>query len=97
MENTNIKNFRGALNYQDDALVAYYSKKYSTSLNESKLILKETIKFLILRKSMGTPISPSQIQDTMWHEFILHDTGKYFKFCEDYIGSIIHHKRGPSY
>ena len=81
---------RGALEYQNNALVARYAERNNVSIEHASLLFQECKKMLVLMATVSEPVSPSKRLDEMWHHFILH-THEYQDYCNAYLGSFLHH------
>jgi hypothetical protein len=78
-----------ALAYRDDQFVFRYATKQGVSFDLGEHRFQELKKFLVICALTEEGASPSDVMDTMWHEFILH-TRSYQCFC-DALGTFIHH------
>ncbi len=80
--------------YTNMAVVQRYSHDNNVSLAEAHVLFEETKKFLAVCASASAEeiihLSPSEVQDQMWHTFILH-TKDYMDFCYDQFGIFLHH------
>lgn len=85
-----IKDFAGAMAYQNSGLIARFAKRHKVTLEETQRLFEETKKFLVICGAMKVSCSPSDKLDEMWHHFILH-TKDYQMFCDNFIGRFIHH------
>lgn len=85
-----VRNYPGALAYQNSALVTRFARKHKMSLKKAQHHFEELKKFLVICGMMTESCSPSNELDEVWHHFILH-THDYQEYCEKYIGRFIHH------
>ncbi len=85
-----IRDFDGAMNYQNPVLVERFARRNEVPLEAAQHHFEETKKFIIVCGMLPDECSPSTKLDGMWHHFILH-TKDYKNFCERYIGRFIHH------
>jgi hypothetical protein len=65
-----------------------YAAKNALSITESMAIFGE-LEFFLQNASVAR-LSPSEIIDGAWHEFILH-TKQYTDYCGEQFGRYIHH------
>lgn len=65
------------------------------NFSETKDILTEVLRFMQLVELGGERLTPSQIVDLAWHEFILF-TKAYSDFCVLHFGRFIHHYPGEN-
>lgn len=85
-----VRDYLGALTYQNPALVTRFAKRYKISFEKARHYFEELKKFLVTCGMMAEPCSPSNELDEIWHHFILH-THNYQEYCERYIGRFLHH------
>jgi len=92
------------LKYSNDRVINKFRVLYAVSLAEAKEIASETYRWLWLnarlkqdrsQKLKNIPRilvvhSSMVVIDEYWHTFVLH-TRDYEQFCNDYLGSFIHH------
>ena len=60
-------------------------------VDAAKTGLNETLRFLYLCSRSDSSLTPSQLIDELWHEFILF-TRTYHAFCKDKFGQFVHHQ-----
>lgn len=82
----------GALNYQNEQVIARLAEEGAMSLEEARQLFNDTLRFLALIDN-GFKLSPSARIDLGWHNFILH-TRDYAIFCDRHFGAFIHHEPG---
>lgn len=86
-----IKDFAGALSYENPALVERFARRHGIVLEEAQRLFTECKKFLIVCALFPEPCCPSRALDQMWHHFILH-TRDYADYCGRLLGGFIHHR-----
>ena len=91
----NFTNAVKELKLETPLLVKKINELSSLSDGDVDLALIELLKFLNLIGTVNRRLSPSQIIDTVWHEFILF-TKQYIQFCEKHWGRVIHHEPSES-
>jgi hypothetical protein len=76
------------------AIVQRYAHDHDVSIEDAHVLFEETKKFLAVCASASPEevlhMSPSEVQDEMWHTFILH-TKDYMDFCHNQFGVYLHH------
>ena len=72
-------------------LVQRVAEEHDHELSMAARIVDQALAFLGTSAThQGRPLSPSEIVDPGWHEFILH-TVDYAAFCEQMAGRFLHH------
>ena len=72
-------------------LVQRVAEEHDHDLNMAARVVDQALAFLATTAThQGHPLSPSEIVDPGWHEFILH-TVDYAEFCERIAGRFLHH------
>jgi hypothetical protein len=85
------------LTYTNEHVVARYAKTYNKSLNYSRDVFEQLIKWLYLanachEKNIPAIVTPDILEiDNMWHTFLLF-TRDYASFCNKYFNKFIHHE-----
>jgi hypothetical protein len=81
-------------------LVPLVDKKGSAGANKDDFnedraaaLLTEVLRFLNLVACTGQRLTPAEIVDRAWHEFILC-TRTYGEFCQRHFGRMVHHEPG---
>lgn len=72
-------------------LIQRVAEEHDHDLTMASKIVDQALAFLgTTATHVGRPLSPSEIVDPGWHEFILH-TVDYAAFCERVAGRFLHH------
>jgi len=69
-------------------------KNGTHSLDQATRSEIEFLQFAVLQKIAGSPVSPSQVADEYWHQFILN-TALYTNWCQRNFGQYVHHRPEP--
>jgi len=85
-----VRNFQGALSYQNPTMLARFVKRNGGTTEEAQELFEATKQFLLVVITMDRPVSPTKRIDEMWHHFILH-THDYASWCEEFVGCFVHH------
>jgi hypothetical protein len=80
--------------YTNIAVIERYARDHKVPIGEAAVLFEETKKFLAVCAQTDPAIlaefAPSELQDQMWHTFVLH-TRAYMDFCLDHFGVYLHH------
>ncbi|MEX0934020.1 MAG: hypothetical protein WD003_02050 [Candidatus Paceibacterota bacterium] len=79
------------LAYEHPALVVRITEKLGLSEEKSKQLFEDTKRFLYLCAISEKTISPNEVLDFGWHEFILF-MRDYENFCKKCFGRTIYHR-----
>ncbi len=77
--------------YSHPSLLARLSEKCHLSPNEAAELFEDTKLFLYLASVESDDVSPPEMIDVCWHEFLLF-TKDYSEFCQHFFHEFIHHR-----
>jgi len=69
-------------------------KNGTHSLDEASRSETEFLQFTVLQQIAEGPVSPSEVADGYWHQFILN-TALYTNWCQRNLGRYMHHRPEP--